>query len=70
VSIDWDKLQCRFPHAAPVVGLFQIPAGCLCWLDPIQALCRQHLITAESAGPIEVIVWREGEEPDEFSTLS
>jgi len=68
--IDWERLRCRFGHTDPVVGLFLVPAGCVCWSDPVQALCRQHLITAESAGPIEAIVWREGEEPDELSTLS
>lgn len=60
-EIRWDLLRCRFNHDAAVVGLFFMPKGCVCWPDPVQALCRQHLIKAESTGSIEVIAWRWGE---------
>ena len=64
-EIDWDKLQCRFAsptHNAPVIGIYHVPKGCICWPDPIQALCMQHFVTAESAGPIVCIVVRPEED--------
>jgi hypothetical protein len=48
-------LKCRFGCDAPVYGVYSVPKGCLCWDDPVQALCRQHFITAESAGHIYLI---------------
>lgn len=46
-------LRCRFPTCSGnPVGLFHVPSGCVCWPDPIQALCAQHAVTAESTGPI------------------
>jgi hypothetical protein len=48
-------LRCRFGCDGPV-GIFYVPAGCVCWTDPIQALCEQHVITAESCGPIDFIL--------------
>ena len=64
-QIDWDKLQCRFAtpyHNPPVAGIYHVPRGCICWPDPIQALCMQHFITAESAGPIECLAMRPEDE--------
>jgi hypothetical protein len=49
------KLRCRFGCDAPV-GIFHVPAGCICWRDPVQALCMQHFVKAESTGPITCIV--------------
>jgi hypothetical protein len=49
------ELRCRFGCDAPV-GIFHMPLGCICWRDPIQALCAQHIVTAESVGPITCIV--------------
>jgi hypothetical protein len=60
------QLRCRFGCDAPV-GIFHVPAGCLCWPDPVQALCAQHAVTAESAGPITCLidfrVFSHGNEP-------
>lgn len=44
----WDALRCRhggeLHHArAPVVAIVSVPQGCVCFRDPVQALCRQHL---------------------------
>lgn len=49
------NIKCRFGCENPI-GIYHVPDGCICWADPIQALCPQHLLTAESIGPIEVIV--------------
>ena len=35
-----------------------LPQGCICWSDPVQALCDQHAETAESTGPIIRILHR------------
>jgi hypothetical protein len=48
------EIKCRFGCYHPV-GIYHVPEGCICWKDPIQALCAQHLITAESEGPITLI---------------
>lgn len=52
---DWKDVKCRFGCDAPAV-IVHAPKGCICWRDPVQALCMQHLITAESTGPITVLV--------------
>jgi hypothetical protein len=39
---DLAALTCRFGCKSPVVGVFHVPAGCVCWRDPVQALCAQH----------------------------
>jgi len=41
-----------------VVGIYAIPEGCWCFDDPVQALCLQHTISAQSNGPIYTIVSR------------
>ena len=63
-DIDWSVVRCRFhPRClSPVVGLYAMPHGCVCWSDPVQALCAQHIISAESAGPITPIVERGGDD--------
>lgn len=43
-AVDWDHLKCRHGCAHPVVGLYRAPDGCLCFPDPVQALCGQHAI--------------------------
>jgi hypothetical protein len=53
-----DRLKCRFGCDSPVVGLFHVPEGCWCWPDPVQALCGQHAIKAESPGPITCLFER------------
>lgn len=50
-----EKIKCRFGCNHPI-GLFHVPQGCICWTDPVQALCPQHFITAESNGPVTEIV--------------
>lgn len=52
-------LPCRFAErgcASPAVEVVHAPAGCICWTDPVQALCEQHLLTMESAGPVTLIL--------------
>ena len=53
-----DKLDipCRFGCRSPAVGIYYMPRGCICWPDPIQALCMQHFVTAESVGPVTLIL--------------
>lgn len=53
-----DGLKCRFECDSPVVGIYHVPEGCWCWRDPVQALCGQHAITAESTGPILRLFYR------------
>lgn len=48
-------LKCRF-GCDEVVGIFYMPAGCVCYHDPVQALCGQHAISAQSTGPITCIL--------------
>jgi hypothetical protein len=48
-------LKCRFGCDVPV-GIFHVPEGCICWDDPVQALCAQHIVTAESTGPIVCLI--------------
>lgn len=64
----WDSLRCRhggeLHHArAPVVAIVSVPHGCVCWPDPIQALCRQHLERLRDGGwPVRIVASRiEGE---------
>jgi len=56
--IDWARLTCRHGDSGVVVGLYAIPKGCWCFDDPVQALCLQHAIKAQSTGPIDVIASR------------
>ena len=55
MTADLTQIKCRFGCDAPV-GIFHMPEGCICWRDPVQALCAQHVIKAESSGPISCIV--------------
>jgi hypothetical protein len=55
-------IKCRF-GCEEVIGLFHVPDGCHCWPDPVQALCGQHAITIESAGPITLIAGKWPENP-------
>lgn len=48
-------VKCRFGCEAPI-GIYHVPAGCVCWPDPVQALCEQHVVTAESIGPVRLLV--------------
>lgn len=50
-----DKIKCRFGCSDPV-GIYYVPEGCICWRDPVQALCPQHFYKAESEGPVTLIV--------------
>lgn len=49
------NIKCRFGCDAPI-GIFHVPEGCICWRDPVQALCGQHLYKAESMGSVICIV--------------
>jgi hypothetical protein len=54
-DIDWQALTCRHGDRGLVVALAHIPEGCWCFSDPVQALCLQHLMKAQSNGPISII---------------
>lgn len=53
---DLAAIKCRFGCDSPVVGIFHAPAGCICWRDPVQALCAQHAVTMESTGPVACVM--------------
>lgn len=57
LSTSWVDVHCRFDrcNGAPV-AIIHAPLGCLCWRDPIQALCAQHLEGVESVGPITILI--------------
>lgn len=60
------ELRCRFAERGcrgAVVGVYSVPEGCACWPDPVQALCAQHLITAESSGDVTALIYREETAP-------
>lgn len=50
----FQEIKCRFGCKNPI-GIFYVPNGYISWKDPIQALCAQHFITAESEGNIKII---------------
>ena len=52
----WEGIKCRFGCKEPPVGIFHVPEGCHCYTDPVQALCAQHAMKAESTGPIELLL--------------
>lgn len=44
-----NNIKCRFGCDTPE-GLYHVPSGCVCWSDPVQALCKQHEYTIETDG--------------------
>jgi hypothetical protein len=50
------KLKCRFGCGDPPVGIFHVPQGCVCFTDPLQALCLHHSERAQSEGPITCLL--------------
>jgi hypothetical protein len=53
-----EPIPCRFAEKgcqSEAAEVIYVPQGCHCWPDPVQALCEQHLITAESDGPITLV---------------
>jgi hypothetical protein len=48
-------IRCRFGCPNPI-GIYHIPDGCVCWTDPVQALCSQHLTKVQSTGSINLIL--------------
>ena len=53
-----EAIPCRFFPACsdPAEAIWYVPKGCICWADPIQALCGQHAYKAESEGPMRRII--------------
>jgi len=49
-------IPCRFGCKDPAAVIVYLPEGCICWRDPVQALCQQHLVNMESTGPAFLIV--------------
>jgi hypothetical protein len=39
-----DNVPCRFGCREPAVAIVHYPKGCICWPDPVQALCLSHAI--------------------------
>lgn len=53
------EIPCRFAEVgcqSPATAIYHVPKGCVCWPDPVQALCDQHQNTIESVGPAIRIV--------------
>lgn len=51
-----ENVHCRFPSCnEPAVAIWETPEGCICWTDPVQALCWQHGAEVQSTGPIRMI---------------
>jgi hypothetical protein len=52
-------IACRFAATgcrSPAAEIVYVPEGCICWRDPVQALCEQHLITLETSGPAATLL--------------
>jgi hypothetical protein len=62
-KINWMHLVCRHGCVRPVVGLYLVPNGCICFPDHIQALCRQHAIKGLQNNEMTILVERESEGP-------
>ena len=48
-----ENIPCRFLDRGckhPAVAVYYLPAGCVCWKDPVQALCWQHVEKATDIG--------------------
>lgn len=53
------EIRCRFAESgcpSPAAAIVYAPGGCICWPDPVQALCEQHLITLETSGPTTTLL--------------
>lgn len=51
-----EAMHCRFPTCGePAVAIWSTPNGCVCWPDPVQALCWQHGEKMQSEGPAHMI---------------
>ena len=60
-EIDWDTLRCRHGDSNPVAGLYHAPEGCICFPDPVQALCSQHAVKCMQNNAMYLIVARPAE---------
>lgn len=51
------NIPCRFhPRCSDIAtAIYYVPQGCICWDDPVQALCNQHAYKAETDGPFKLI---------------
>lgn len=50
---DCPPVACRFADKGckdPAYAVFYMPDGCVCYKDPVQALCQQHIATMETIG--------------------
>jgi len=48
-------IKCRHNCKGAAVAIVYVPEGCNCFVDPIQALCMQHLEKIHSTGPITIL---------------
>ncbi len=49
-------LKCRYECDDPPIGIYHTPEGCVCWPDPVQALCIHHAVRVQSEGSIDLLV--------------
>jgi hypothetical protein len=59
-EIDWPALRCRHGCESRVVGIFHAPGGCICFDDPVQALCAQHAQKGLQNNDMGVLILRRG----------
>lgn len=51
-----DLTRCRFGDDLPVVGVYELERGCVCYPDDRrQALCAQHAFNAEPLGWMRLV---------------
>lgn len=51
-------VRCRFGCTDMPIGIYHVPEGCICYRDPIQALCAHHFSRAQSEGHIIWLIAR------------
>lgn len=52
-------LPCRFGCREPAAAIVHYPAACICFADPVQALCRQHVEKGLQNNEGRVVAWLE-----------
>lgn len=57
----WAQVKCKFGCKDPVAAIAYMPEGCVCWRDPVQALCAHHLNRAQTNGSMSILVDLRGE---------
>lgn len=50
-------LPCRFGCREPAAAIVHYPAACICFADPVQALCRQHVEKGFQNNDGRIVAW-------------